>query len=79
MCKSNKGLFLNLNEKFKPQHCETILSVLYYRLVRRIDENAEKWMGHLTIKTNKCSYKNVISNKKINLLMALMTIKCHLR
>ena len=32
-CKTNTGLFQMLNEKFKPQHNETILLFQYYKLL----------------------------------------------
>ena len=38
MCKSSTDLFKILNEKFKPEHNETILSLQYCKLLRMMTE-----------------------------------------
>ena len=41
---SVKRLFKILNEKFRPQHNDTMLSLHYCMLGRQNDETAEEWM-----------------------------------
>ena len=53
-----QGFFFNkLNEKSRPQHKETILSLQYSILSREEHETAKEWIGWLRIKANECNYK----------------------
>ena len=54
--KSNAGFFNILNAIFKLQDNKT-LSLQYCKLSKEENENAEEWMGHLTIKGNEWNYK----------------------
>ena len=46
-----------LNEEFRLQYNETILSLQYFKLSREEHESTEEWMGQLRIKANMCDYK----------------------
>ena len=54
---ASSELFKVLNEKFKPQHFETILLLQYFKLVREEKHRAEEWMGYLKIKVKECTYE----------------------
>ena len=49
-------LFSVHNEKFRPLHKKTILSLQYCKLSREEKENTKEWMGRL-IKANEHKYK----------------------
>ena len=56
-CKTNAGLFGVLDEKSKPQHNKTLLSLQYCKLVREEKGSAEKLMGWLRVKATKMTIK----------------------
>ena len=62
-CKTVEGLFSTLGEKYKANHKETILSLLYCRLKRKSQESAEEWMGRFSIKTK--DYKEKEYNRRL--------------
>ena len=45
------------SEKFKLQYNETILYLLYCKIIKEQSDNADKWMVHLRMKANECKYK----------------------
>ena len=47
-----------LNNKFRPQHNETVLSLQYCELSRHENENAEEWIGRLYVMATECKYKD---------------------
>ena len=57
ICKSSTGLFKMLNEKFKLQHNETILSLQYRKLLRDNSKSVPEWMGWLIIGKIECKYQ----------------------
>ena len=54
---NNSGLFGIPSDKFNHQHNETILSLQYWKLTREQNENEEECIGNLSIKADKCGYK----------------------
>ena len=54
-----EGLFDILNNKFHPQHNETIKFLQYCIFSRQNIENAEEWMGRLRIAAEECNYKKM--------------------
>ena len=50
-------LFDILNEKFRPLHKETTLSLQNYELNRHADETTKEWMYRLRMKATECKYK----------------------
>ena len=54
-----EGLSTTLNNKFKPQYNETIKSLHFCKLGRRMNENAEEWLGRLRLAAVECNYKEI--------------------
>ena len=57
-CNDEYGLFETLGNGVKLQSNETIKSLQFCKLVRHYNENAEEWMGSLTILATKCNYND---------------------
>ena len=62
-----------LNEKFKPQYNDTILSSQYCKILKDNTKSVKEWMGQLGIKANEC--KEMIS-EIIKEPTAIRNIKC---
>ena len=58
-CNTMKGLVDIFNNKFYPQHNETIKSLQYCTLIRQSSENVKEWMGRLQIVAAECNYKAI--------------------
>ena len=58
-CNTTEGLFITLNNKFKPHFNETIKSLQFCKLGRQTKENTEEWMGWLRSVAVECKYREV--------------------
>ena len=54
-----EGLYVTLISKFEPQYNETIKSLQFYKVVRKMNQNAEEWMGILQLADVDCNYKGI--------------------
>ena len=55
--KQAQNFFKTLDDKFQPQHNETIFSLQYFLINQGTNENAKKGISLLRIKENKYGYK----------------------
>ena len=58
-CNTIESLFTTLNNTFKPQYNEIIMSLQFHMLGRQINENAEEGMGRLRLAAVECNYKEI--------------------
>ena len=56
-CQTIARLFKVMDNKFRPQHNGTILSLQYCKLSRQYDEMAKEWIGTFRMKAAKYKYK----------------------
>ena len=59
-----ESVFTILNNKFKPQYNETIKSLQFHKLVRKLNENVEECMGRIGLGAADCNYKEVDTQLK---------------
>ena len=50
-----EGLFTRLHNKFKLQYNENTKSLEFHKLVRQPNENAEEWIGRLSLAAVECN------------------------
>ena len=58
-CETSEGIFKTLNDKSKPHYIITIKSLLFHKLYRQTNENAEEWMGRPRVAATECNYKEI--------------------
>ena len=54
-----EGVFDTINNKFWPQHSETIKPLLYCKISRKSSENAEELKGRFRISAAEYNYKEI--------------------
>ena len=63
-CKTAKGLFSILSNKFKLQCNRILLSLQYQKLHRKNNESGWEWMGKLCTKLADCYLKSMIDSNR---------------
>ena len=58
-CETSEGLFQTLSNESKPGYNETIKSLLFCKLARKLDKNAKEWRGILRMSATECNYKEI--------------------
>ena len=58
-CHITEGLFTTFNNIFKPEFNETIKSLKFHKLSRKVKENTEEWMGRLRLAVVEYNYREV--------------------
>ena len=53
-CQTDAGLFIVLDDKFRPKQNDAILSLKYCKHSKDNDKTAEESVGRLRMKTTKC-------------------------
>ena len=59
-----EGLFNTIISKFKSQYIDTIKSLQFSKLVRKINKNAGEWIGRIWLAAKECNYTEIEVKKQ---------------